>query len=124
MLGLVDTLRQEVRAAARAAALRSVAMVLLLVGLAFLTAALWLFIVTVATALTAAVVIGALYCGVGLILLAMASFRSGGHTSAHTAASPTPGATPTPQAPLVQLAEGFAMGMQAGRAARSPGRGS
>ncbi len=122
MFGIIDTFRHEARTAVRSAALKSVGMLLMLVGLGFLTAALWLFIVTVATALMAAMVIGALYCGVGLILLSVASFRSRAHVAPHAAAAPAPGTT-APAVPLVQLAEGFAMGMQAGRAARSRDNG-
>ncbi|QIE47331.1 hypothetical protein G5B38_18370 [Pseudohalocynthiibacter aestuariivivens] len=117
MFGIVDSLRQDARAAARTAALASAGVLLGIVGLGFLTVALWMFIVIVSTPLTAATVIGALYSGVALILLAIASSRrSRVTTDPAPAAAPPP---PPPAAPFVQMAEGFAMGMQAGRAARS-----
>lgn len=117
MHAFLTSLRADLREAARSATLGVLGTVLVLVGLAFLTVALWLYLVTVGSALLAALIIGALYCAVGFILLALASSRGRARAEAErlAAAAPPP---PDTRAPFVQLAEGFAIGMQAGRSAR------
>ena len=91
------------------------------VGLGFLTLALWLYLLSVGTAIAAAVIIGAIYCGAGFILLAVAG--SAGKTSSdHASRAPDPDAAPAGD-PFFRMAEGFAAGLQAGRAAsRRPRR--
>ena len=48
------------------------AVLFLLIGLLFLTLAAWLYLITVTTTLTAALILGAVYFGMGFLLLAIA----------------------------------------------------
>jgi hypothetical protein len=68
--------RQALADAGRRAALGFGAAVLLLIGLAFLTVAAWLALAALRDPLFAALVIGLVYLGLGLILLAMAGRRA------------------------------------------------
>ena len=69
---VMQHLRETVRRAARTAMLSAGAAIFLLIGLLFLTLAAWLCLVTVTTTLTAALILGAAYFGVGFLLLALA----------------------------------------------------
>ncbi|WP_298493500.1 hypothetical protein [uncultured Maritimibacter sp.] len=68
-------LRWKAHLAARKAAFGLVGVLLLTVGLTFLTTAAWIGLVQVADTLTAALVIGGVYTGFGLIALALAARR-------------------------------------------------
>ena len=116
MLGIAQTLNDQARAAARALVMRSAGGLFALIGTGFLTVALWMYLSVIGSTLMAAIVIGALYCAVGFGLLALAS---GGTTTAEERA-PEQHASPQPanDTPLAQIAQGFAVGMQAGRSAR------
>lgn len=116
MHGIAASIGAEVRATARTASLGVLGLVFALVGIGFLTVALWLFVVTVGSALIAAVIIGALYCAVGCLLLAIAASRSRAQERAKRLAAAQ--AAPDARSPFVQMAEGFAIGLQAGRSAR------
>lgn len=122
---LASNVKDSARAAARAAAFSALGALFALVGTAFLTVALWLLLESQEGALFAATVIGALYCAAGFILMAV-GMRGRSTMSSHgfsaDSAAPTGKAANTPREPLVQMAEGFAMGMQAGRSARSDAR--
>lgn len=117
MSGLPSAVGDRVRSAARAGAYRTIGVVFGLTGLGFLTVALWIVVAVHEGALMAYIVIGALYAALSLCFLILASAQ--GASDAHNdAPSPEePPATP-PKEPLAQIAEGFALGMQAGRAAR------
>ncbi len=121
MPGIANRLKARARNAARAAALSVMGAVFGLVGLAFLTVALWILIAEYESPLVAFTAIGALYLVLGFSILALGGQKSGSGSdhgeSGHHAASSVHGA-PEPREPFVQLAEGFALGMQAGRAAR------
>lgn len=65
----------SMRFAMQRAAFSAVAGILMLVGLAFLTAAAWIGLATAYSTLVAALVIGCVYMGLGFVLLAMASLR-------------------------------------------------
>lgn len=113
--------KDTARATARAAALSTMGTLFAVVGIGFLTVALWLFLVTLKSAIFAATVIGSLYCALGFILLAFAS--SGSSKSADATPEFSSGRSSNPPAnetrePFLQMAEGFALGMQAGRSAR------
>ena len=69
---VMNHLRGSLRRALRTAMLSAGAALFLLIGLLFLTLAAWLYLITVTTALTAALILGAVYFGVGFLLLAMA----------------------------------------------------
>ncbi len=73
---MLETLRTSAARTARRSALGLIGILTLTVGLGFLTAALWIFLVTIADSLTAAVVVGSAYVGIGLILLALATARN------------------------------------------------
>lgn len=122
---LASNVKDSARAAARAAAFSMLGGIFALVGIAFLTVALWLLLEQMDGALFAATVIGALYTAVGFLLLAFGA-RGKTQSSAHRAqaqrAATHPGTPTAEREPLVQVAEGFAIGMQAGRSARSNGR--
>lgn len=118
---LVSEVKSRARDTARAAALSALGALFAIVGLAFLTGALWLLFACLETPLFAATVIGALYCGVGLTLLAFGMRGKSG-----TARRPTSHADLASheaearhREPFLQMAEGFAMGLQAGRSARA-----
>lgn len=102
---MFDLIEKKAKAAARSIVLSSVGGLSLAVGLAFLTVAAWIFLTAVATPLTAALVIGGVYTGLGLIMMGLSSARS---------TEPAPVArthAPSEAPPLMQA---FLHGMQAG----------
>ncbi|MEX3316102.1 phage holin family protein [Sulfitobacter sp. PS-8MA] len=114
LAGIMQHLRGSVRRAARTAMLSVGAAIMLLIGLLFLTLAAWLFLITIASAMTAALILGALYLGIGFIMLAMAG--------AEDRAAPS---KPSAKAPSAQehdggknLAMAFLAGLSAGQKAR------
>lgn len=62
------TIQHQVEAKARRAALGLAGAMLLVIGIAFLTAAGWIALAIMADHLTAALIIGCVYVGLGLIL--------------------------------------------------------
>lgn len=82
------------------------------VGAGFWTLAAWLFLVTVTTPLNAAVIIGAVYSGAGLIGLGVAASRK---------RKPKVSAVPAPEAAATMdgLVGAFMTGLTAGTRARS-----
>ncbi|QFT58142.1 hypothetical protein FIU94_04840 [Sulfitobacter sp. THAF37] len=69
--------KAQIKAAqtAQTAVLGLGASLLLAVGIGFLTTAFWIFLVSIADALIAALIIGALYAGAGMIMLAVMSAK-------------------------------------------------
>ena len=117
---IASDVKDSARATARAVALTTLGAVFALVGTGFLTLALWLLLASMHTTLFAATVIGAIYCAVGFLFLA---FGSGSRSSVapstpEFSSGRTSSAANDTREPLLQLAEGFALGMQAGRSAR------
>src|SRR6056297_235193 len=104
MTGFFSNMGARLRNAARATAFSVMGVVFGLAGLGFLSVALWIVLAVHEGVLVAYTVIGALYLVLGLCLMALGA--QGG------------GANEPRKDPMVQLAEGFAMGMQAGRAMR------
>jgi len=104
--------RNTARRSARTAAIGLGASIALAVGLAFWTAAGWFFLLTQTTALNAAVIMGALYTGAGLIGFAVVSMRG---------SKPPEPAAPPPQSPptVESLIAAFISGMNAGSRTRS-----
>ena len=113
MRGFLSTMGARLRHAARATAFSVMGVVFGLAGLGFLTVALWILLAAHEGVLMAYTVIGALYLVLGFCLMALGA-QGGGANEPRRADPPS---EPTKD-PLVQLAEGFAMGMQAGRAMR------
>jgi protein-S-isoprenylcysteine O-methyltransferase Ste14 len=116
MFAALSQLKHKARDTARSALWLTMGAVFMLIALAFLTAALWLLVAQDQGALIATTVIGALYFVVAVIafLLGLRGHRS--------MPEPPDAKDDDRRQPLVQIAEGFAVGMQAGRAARSERR--
>lgn len=115
MLGLVNNLRFRARLVARAAAFTAVGVVFAVTGLAFLTGALWVLLESYEGALFAWTVIGIVYLIFGLIFLVIA-----GRGNRNSPVVPVTQAPTQSVEPFLQMAEAFAVGMQAGRRARRP----
>ncbi|MCA0919205.1 hypothetical protein [Pseudooceanicola nanhaiensis] len=96
--------------ALKKSALGAVGLVLMLVGLAFLTVAGWILLATTYDTLIAATVIGCVYFGLGLVFLGFAMRRP------RMPVPPTPVAAP--MAAMPGLMGAFLQGLSAGRAAR------
>lgn len=119
MAAILSRLRAQARMTARAAALGVIGTVFLLVGLGFLSVALWMIVAAQYGALIAFEVMGGLYVILGLICLALRPSATQAQHGENGTASAKPQTDRTaPEDPLIKLAEGFAAGMQAGRAAR------
>ncbi|TDT74298.1 hypothetical protein BDE40_3095 [Litoreibacter halocynthiae] len=73
---MFDLIEKKAKAAALSIVLSSVGGLSLAAGMAFLTVAAWIFLTAVATPLTAALVIGGFYTGLGLIMMGLSSARS------------------------------------------------
>ncbi|MFG6589914.1 phage holin family protein [Sulfitobacter sp. 1A12157] len=111
---VMQHLRGSVRRALRTAMLSAGAALFLLIGLLFLTLAAWLYLITVTTALTAALILGAVYFGIGFLLLAMAG------ADAEGAAPPSRPKDPATSEHdgLKNLVMAFLAGITAGQKAR------
>ena len=110
---LVARVRVQVEQSAQTAAIGLFVFIALSVGLVFWTMAGWLFLLTVTTPLNAAVILAAVYTGIGLIALAMASVRR-----KKPVVRPEPVAA-APDASLEGLLAAFMTGMNAGARTRS-----
>ncbi len=108
---MLQSLQYTAQRAAKRAALSTLAGLMMIVGLGFLTTALFLLIASTQGALFATAVIGAIYFGLGLILMAVA-LPSRRHVPQH------PPAMHTTASMIAQVTEGFVTGLNAGRAAR------
>ena len=97
--------------AARRTALGLGAAICLAVGMGFLSAAAFIAMAAAADPVTAALVLGAAYAGLGLILMAFAVQRH--------RAPPPPVRPPAGPVLLVAAVEAFTAGMAAGKSARS-----
>lgn len=120
MLGIIQDAKDRARQAARAAVLSTIGAILCLVGVGFLTSALWIIIEIEYGALMAALLIGGLYLVLGGAILAFGRNSQSDAPPAHpgAAAHDPHTAPPPPKDPIFQMAEGFAVGLQAGRQAR------
>ena len=123
MSGLVDRIRHEARQTARAAALGVIGTVFLLVGLGFLSVALWMIVAAQFGVLIAFEVLGGLYVLLGLLCLLLRPTAT-----PRQERQPDPDREPAHPAraaqedPFVKLATGFAAGLRAGRDARDARR--
>ncbi|WP_066707612.1 hypothetical protein [Celeribacter ethanolicus] len=109
---MLNAVHTRVARGARRAAWASVGLLLLLVGTGFLTVAAWLVLSALHGAQFAALVIGLLYVGAGLMALALATKRQ---TPPTPLASPS---GPTQQDLFARIALAFGEGVQAGRSMR------
>ena len=113
---MFDNIRSAAADTARRTAFGLAAGFALLIGLLFLTFAGWIVLVSVADALTAALVLGAVYIGAGLILLALALTRSNHQPIRHEALRTAP--RPPEANSLKGVAAAFFEGLGAGLTAR------
>ncbi|MGB8624035.1 MAG: phage holin family protein [Paracoccaceae bacterium] len=107
---MLGSFKKSVGRAARQAALAIWAGLFLLVGLGFLTAALWLYLAATQTVLFATVVVGLIYTGLALILLGLA--RMGGKAPAADERPERPATDG--RAPFPPVTEAFLFGLDAG----------
>jgi len=112
--GVMQHLRGSVRRVARTAMLSVGAVIMLLIGLMFLTLAAWLYLVTVTSTMTAALILGAGYLGAGFVMLAIAG--SNGNPSASKQKADAPQAQEHDGAKNLVVA--FLAGITAGQKAR------
>lgn len=117
MIGMVSAMSDRLRRAARATAFSVMGVVFGLVGLGFLTVALWIVLAAHESALVAYAAVGALYVVLGFCLMALGAQKGRGPDTTAPNAPGRPPQAPTKD-PIVQMAEGFAVGMQAGKAMR------
>ncbi|MCX7566576.1 phage holin family protein [Sulfitobacter sp. F26169L] len=114
MIGnLIANARAQAQHTAGTAAIGLCAGIALCIGLAFWTAACWMFLITVTSILNATIIIAAIYTGAGLIGLAIASMRS-----RKTPPAPEPVRQPEPPT-MDNLVAAFMSGLTAGARTRS-----
>jgi len=73
---VTDRVAQKATRTAQTAAIGFGAMLCLIVGGGFLAVAAWLFLLTITTPLVACLIIGSLFFGMGLVLIAALSIRA------------------------------------------------
>ncbi|WP_294620871.1 phage holin family protein [uncultured Roseovarius sp.] len=117
MIGMFSAMGDRLRRAARATAFSVMGVVFGLVGLGFLTVALWIVLAAQESALVAYAAIGALYVVLGFCLMALGAQKGQSPDNTAPEAPERTRQDPTKD-PIVQVAEGFAVGMQAGKAMR------
>ncbi|MBD3625230.1 MAG: phage holin family protein [Rhodobacteraceae bacterium] len=106
-------IRDRIARAARRSALGLAGGLFLAAGIATLTVAAWILMAEATDHFTAALTIGLIYSGLGLILIAVAG-RSTDERRHH----PTEADTPPPKGPPPDLVNAFFEGLGAGVAAR------
>lgn len=117
---MFGSLKYAAKQAAKKAGFSVVGGGLFLIGMAFLTSAAWIYLSDIRSSLFAALVIGGVYCGLGLIVIAV-GMRERPVPDANPTATepPVPPSTADLVAALVQgLSAGIAAGV-AKRAARA-----
>ncbi|MEL6466386.1 MAG: phage holin family protein [Pseudomonadota bacterium] len=111
---MLQALKDSVAQTAQRAALGGLGGLLMLTGVGFLTAALFLYLLTQTDPITACLMIGGGFAGIGLILLGL-SRSSGGTTKKHT---PQTAQAELPQSAMTPVVVAFLDGLQQGMAAR------
>ncbi len=117
MFGMLEL---RARMAARRAAYGLVGICLIFAGLIFWTLAGWIYLTLLYGALYAAVILAAIYTGLGLIFLGLAGRRRIRVPLSPLAPAPVAAAPIVTTSPLVPLAQALALGIQAGINARKP----
>lgn len=118
MVGLVSAIKHRSARAVKLALMRGVGAVFLLIGVGFLTSAGWIVLEDAYSSLAAALIIAAIYLGIGLILLAVASGSKESPAHASKMAALRDPATPPTPGTMSPLAEAFIIGLNAAHAVR------
>lgn len=113
--GLIHQAQDAASRTAQTAALGLGAGLCLFVGAGFLTSAGWILLNEITTALNAALILGGIYTGFGLIALATISIRNRAHRNKRIQRAQASAHQP----PLAQVVAAFMSGMNAGQKARS-----
>lgn len=121
---MLSRIKQSAAHAARKAGLLTGGLLCVVVGLAFLTVAAWIYLAATLDALAAASIIGGVYTGLGLILIGVGGSSGTGsaEAAAHRAALHEAEARHAPAGEAPPLMQAFLFGMQAGTNASSVGR--
>jgi len=106
---MLEGLKTKAASTARRAGLLSGGLLAIAVGAAFLTAAAWIYLARVMDAQMAALVIGGVYAGLGLVMVGIASSDGARNAPSTQQRAAAQGAGEQP--PLMQA---FLQGMQAG----------
>ncbi len=120
--GLIHQAQRKASRTARKAAFGAGGLVCIGIGLGFMTAAAWLFLITVTTALSAALIIGGAYLGLGLVLIGVASSSGKGSSHADASRHASKPAHEDPAIMVPQLINAFTSGLAAGQRTRSGSR--
>lgn len=115
---LALTARETAARTAQTAVLGLGAILMLAIGMIFLTIAAWIGIAAASSTMTAALVIGAGYFGLGLIMLAVLSMRRRAIKRARLAAVAAPPVAPTLPVLVSEVILAFVGGMRAGQKSR------
>lgn len=113
---MFERIRYDIKSAARRSALSVLGIIFVLIGLAFLTTAAWIALTISADTLTAALVIGGVYTGLGLLILAGATMSR--RRVPYTAVDPLAAPASSPSVPYPGLAQAFMQGFGAGATMR------
>lgn len=120
-MSLISAVKHRSARAIRRALICGLGGIFLAVGLGFLTSAAWILLEDAYSALSAALILAALYAGIGLIMLGIvASSRSRDAHDSRTAPLRDPTTPPQPGT-IPPLAEAFIIGLNAALAARGRG---
>lgn len=119
MLNRLALTAQETAArTAQTAVLGLGAIVMLAIGMVFLTIAAWIGIAAVSSTLTAALVIGGAYFGLGFVMMAILSMRQRAIRRARLAAAAARPAAPILPVLLSEVIVAFMGGIRAGQKSR------
>ena len=112
-MGPIEEVERRAQALSQLLLMEAVATLFAGIGAGFLTLAGWLVLDAWRGPVFASTVLGGVYLGLGLVLWAAAVSRK------QRRRKPPP--APDPYEPFIHMAEGFAAGIEAGRAARGGG---
>ncbi|SFE11926.1 Putative Holin-X, holin superfamily III [Sulfitobacter brevis] len=117
---MISLIGQHVQDAASRTAQTAViglgAAIAMFIGLGFLTLAAWLFLIAVATPITAALILGGLYFGIGLVALSILSARQRARARAKAVAAQQ---SASAEGALSKIILAFITGITAGQKSRS-----
>lgn len=109
---------QKIGVAARKAGVITAGAALTSVGVAFLTSATWIYLAAEHGTLFAASVIGLVFTGLGIILVATGSFAGRSNTEYHQQAAVSPQAESPAQMVVLSFLKGLEQGRQAAKTTR------